>query len=344
MKAIDGFIVRQTFLKGDQHLRMKEQQEHKTDLPNGELNGSLNGDSATPKYKIGAVSRLTGLSSDVVRVWERRYSAITPRRSDGGSRLYSDADVSRLRKLRQAVEMGHAIGQVAKLSESELETLSVKHRAAYPSAEETADPYATTCQRFLEAISRMNVIAADEELHRAATLFPPRVLVKKIVSPLLNEIGERWAHKEFGIAHEHVATNLIRNLLSSLFRLYPPDDGAEAVVFATPTGERHEFGILLGALIAATHGWRTIYLGTDLPAVEIVRTVKLAGARLLAMSLVSTQEDSLGSELQTIHETMPARTRVWIAGAEAMRRRDFVERANWILIRDFDDLDDRLKR
>lgn len=301
--------------------------------------------SDTPKYRIGAVSRLTGLSSDVVRVWERRYKAINPQRSDGGSRLYSDTDIARLRKLRQAVELGHAIGQVAKLPDQELETLAGKHRATLTVSDLDAnDPHRVTRERFLDAIARMDVIAADEEIHRAATLYPPRVIVKNIVSPLLEEIGERWAHQDFGIAQEHVATYLIRNLLSSLFRLYPPDEAAETIVLATPSGERHEFGILIGALIAATRGWRVVYLGVDLPAQEIVRTAKLTKARVLALSVIAPQNSQMAEELKTIADHIPAYTRVWIAGGDAQNHRALIEAANWILVRDFEDLDDRLKR
>lgn len=308
--------------------------------------------SDIPKYRIGTVSRLTGLSSDVVRVWERRYKAITPQRSDGGSRLYSDTDIARLRKLRQAVELGHAIGQVAKLPNQELETLASKHRATFAIGNqiglagepEINDPHRSTRERFLEAIARMDVIAADEEIHRAATLFPPRVIVKNIVSPLLEEIGQRWSHQDFGIAQEHVATYLIRNLLSSLFRLYPPDEAADTIVMATTAGERHEFGILIGALIAATRGWRVVYLGVDLPAQEIVRTVRLTKARVLVLSAIAPQGGHTAEELKTIADTVPPNTRVWIAGGDAQNHRALVEQANWILVRDFEDLDDRLKR
>src|SRR5262245_13932554 len=97
------------------------------------------GYSSVPKYRIGTVSRLTGLPPDVVRVWERRYAAIKPQRSEGGSRLYSDADVARLRRLRQAVELGHAIGQIAKLPEKELVNLSAKHRATFTDQQDAVD-------------------------------------------------------------------------------------------------------------------------------------------------------------------------------------------------------------
>jgi MerR family transcriptional regulator, light-induced transcriptional regulator len=299
--------------------------------------------SETPKYRIGAVSRLTGLSADVVRVWERRYGAIRPRRSDGGSRLYSDSDIERLRRLRQASEVGHAIGQIAKLPNSELDKLSVPRQTARMMVE-YQDPQDQLRENFLAAIAKMDVVAADLEISRAATLYPPRVLIKNIVSPLLQDIGDRWAHQEFGIAHEHVATNLIRNLLSSLFRLYPPETNAESIVMATPQGERHEFGLLLASLYAATRGWRVVYLGTDLPAIEIVRAVKLSRARVLALSIVNPAGGNLNQELLSLAQQVPPMTRVWLGGKEAENHRDLIERADWVLLKDLEDLDDRLKR
>lgn len=304
-----------------------------------EIKGSENIWEA-PKYRIGTVTRLTGLSADVVRVWERRYGAVRPLRSRGGSRLYSEADISRLRQLRQAIDKGHNISQVANLPGEELERLigDSRHRA------DSTDPYTTVRERFIESIARMDVVSADGELSRAATLFPARPLVRNIIAPILTEIGERWSHKEFGVAHEHVASNLVRGLLGSLIRLYPPNEHAESMVLATPSGERHEFGILLAALLAASRGWRAIYLGADLPAAETAHALRLSGSRYLALSLVTPREFEIMRDIEALAETVPPATRVWVGGAEAPGYRDILDRAGWITIRDLDDLDDRLRR
>jgi len=295
--------------------------------------------SAVGKYRIGAVTRLTGLSADVVRVWERRYGAIRPQRSQAGTRLYSDADIAHLRRLRQAVEKGLSIGQAARLSEDELASAI----SEINQATDTTSPYTVVRQRFLEAIAHMDVVTADMEMSRAATLFPARDLIKQVVAPLLAEIGERWAHREFGVAHEHVATNLLRNLLSSLIRLYPPNAHAEAIVMATPAGERHEFGILLAALVAATRGWRVVYVGADLPADEIAYAIRMTKSRYVALSLVN-QYPEAAAELRALAQQLSANVRVWVGGAEAIQYRELLHQLNWILIRDLDDLDDRLRR
>ena len=72
-------------------------------------------------YRIGAVSRLTGISPDTLRIWERRYAAVTPERSPGGGRLYGADDIARLRLMKQLVDGGDSIGAVATLGHDELQ-------------------------------------------------------------------------------------------------------------------------------------------------------------------------------------------------------------------------------
>ncbi|MGF1512012.1 MAG: MerR family transcriptional regulator [Myxococcota bacterium] len=71
-------------------------------------------------YRIGAVSRLTGLPSNTIRTWERRYGAVAPARSPGGGRLYSEDDIERLQLLKTLSRRGDAIGEIAGLSTAQL--------------------------------------------------------------------------------------------------------------------------------------------------------------------------------------------------------------------------------
>jgi DNA-binding transcriptional MerR regulator len=296
------------------------------------------GASETPKYLIGRVTKLTGLSVDVLRVWERRYGAVRPARSGGGTRLYSDADIRRLRRLRQAVDSGHSISQAARLSEGELDELIAD---AQPSIK-AADPYLAVRERFIEAVGAMDVVAADQELARAATLFPVREVVKQIIAPILDQVGERRAHREFGVAHERLASVLLRNLMGLLFRLCSPSDDADTIVLATPASERNEFGSLLAALLGAAHGWRVVFLGADVPAAEIALAVRLTSARVLMLSLINGQS-GIKQELTAISGLVPFSTQVWISGARAAGH-ELIARASWTVVRDLEQLDDLLGR
>ncbi len=76
--------------------------------------------TASSGYRIGTVSRMTGISPDTLRIWERRYDVVTPQRSAGGGRLYSSEDIARLKLIGRLVDEGDAISVVAGLTHDEL--------------------------------------------------------------------------------------------------------------------------------------------------------------------------------------------------------------------------------
>ena len=77
----------------------------------------------TPRHPIAVVTERTGLSQDVLRIWERRYRAVVPTRGPGGQRLYSDADIERLTLLHDATRAGRGISRVANLADDALAAL-----------------------------------------------------------------------------------------------------------------------------------------------------------------------------------------------------------------------------
>ena len=284
----------------------------------------------TPKYRIGLVSRLTGISAHQLRIWERRYQTVTPKRSGGGDRLYSDSDVSRLRALKRLSDRGHSIGQVARLSESELSELLQGAPDALPAAEDSRLGHKVG-QQFLERIEQMDLLGAERTLGRACVAFEPPTLMADVILPALREVGRRWETGEFSVAQEHAASSVLRTQLGSLMRLYTPDVGAKVVVCATLASELHELGALAAGLCAASRGWRVIYLGPNLPTREIVRTVATTRAELLLISCVLQQPD-LTSELATLRDQLPDRVRIIVGGEAAKsvtprpRGVDFFER------------------
>jgi len=89
-----------------------------------------------PRHPIRVVARRTGLKADLIRAWERRYHAIEPERTSGRHRFYSDAEIERLRLLRQATGTGRSIGQIANLSDEQLRALVEEDRGESGSAQE----------------------------------------------------------------------------------------------------------------------------------------------------------------------------------------------------------------
>ena len=277
-------------------------------------------------YRVGMVSKLTGLSAHTLRTWERRYGAVVPQRTDAGGRLYSDGDVQRLRMLRDLVSEGHAIGTVAALSDSDLARVTAaEHQTADPTPRPT-EPSATDA--FLEAVSQLDVGGAEAALSRAAVIAPPERFLSDVVAPALREVGNRWERGEFRIAHERVATGAARGLLFSLTRLYPPRERASVAVVAAPRGERHELGALMvailfdvpltRAMLAAMRGFRVLYLGADVPENEIAYVARERSAQLVLLSVVNLAKVDVRQVARQCEKSVPRSARIILGGAAAV--------------------------
>lgn len=255
------------------------------------------------RFSIGTAAAKSGLSAHTIRAWERRYGILEPTRTGTNRRLYSEGDLRRLTLLREAVEAGHSIGQLARLSDEELTFLAKGPDLPSPS---TGGQFLATA---LQAIERLDGPALDDCLHRGAASLGLRDLVSGVVSPLLGEVGERWKNGSLGIAHEHLASDVIRSFLhQAVSRLQNPRIGKKVVV-TTPMNQRHELGALMVALAANLEGWQAIYLGPNLPAADIAEASRQSGASAVALSVVHPDDDpELAGELRTLRAklgTMP---------------------------------------
>ncbi len=248
-------------------------------------------------YTMKVVARRTGLTPHAIRVWERRYGAVQPVRTATNRRLYSSADIERLSLLKKATAAGHSIGQIAGLSNRDLAELLVGEFDLAPRAEDTSKaqgPESTVEALLSDALDAIRDLDADGLQHlltRAAVSLSQPVLIEKMLLPLLRGIGDLWHGGELRIAHEHLASAVIRTFMGGLARGGRSHDNGPVLIVATPTGQLHEFGALMVAAAAASQGWQVRYLGCDLPAEEIAGAAAQARARAVALSIVYPADD-----------------------------------------------------
>jgi MerR family transcriptional regulator, light-induced transcriptional regulator len=261
-------------------------------------------------YPIRAVAKITGLSLDTLRAWERRYKAVVPERSERG-RQYGAAHIERLLLLNQLVKKGHAIGGIASLADQDLKNLLVPSLGhASPHTEPAVDMLGPV----LAAIESFDSRRAGDELSRLAAVLSPRDLVYRVVVPLMHEVGTRWHDGQFAIAQEHLVSQLLRNLLGSMVALFRTSNPKMKMVLATPAGESHEFGILASAMLASMAGIEAISLGTALPAREIGEAAQRLAATVVLLAVTVTNKTT-AKELRAIAAAIPESTELWIGGA-----------------------------
>jgi methanogenic corrinoid protein MtbC1 len=287
--------------------------------------------AALPRHPIAVVSERTGLSHDVLRIWERRYRAVTPTRTSGGERLYSDADVERLRLLDAAVAAGRRIGRVATLPTSDLAELVAGDRAAKDRSAVEAAPGVDADKSFIEtALDRIQTLDArglDELLRRSAAVIGTPAFLEQSVVPLLRDIGDHWHSGRLSIAEEHMASAIIEAFIVAAIQTMAVPDGAPLVLVATPVGSRHVIGAALVGAATAAVGWRPVFLGGDVPTAEIARAAIAGSARAVALSVVYAEDvGKMLGELGQLREQLPAHVAVIVGGRAVLPHARALER------------------
>jgi DNA-binding transcriptional MerR regulator len=302
----------------------------------------------TPLYPIRAVSNLTGISVDTLRAWERRHRVVAPQRDDHG-RLYTEADVLRLRLLKAAVDKGHAISRLATLGIEELQALDHRVHAKANGEMETRftslDIFPLVLSSMIASIEQLQYAEVERELSRLAAILSAQDLVHHIALPLLREVGRAWEQGRLSVAHEHLTSSLLRSLLGATISLYRRNSPGGMLVFATPSGERHEFGILLAATLAAGGGAGILYLGPDLPSDEILHVAQKTAPQAVVLGLIGAEDANGGFlEVKKIAQKLPAKIELWVGGPREEALINKLEKTRALLIDDFKMLEQHLVR
>lgn len=296
----------------------------------------------TGNYHIGAAAKATGISTHTIRVWERRYSAVRPARTPGGTRVYSEDDVAKLALLKRLTGEGRAISTIANLSLSELRSLEQAYARHSPEIRDIGSLEQKAITGFLRALETLDMEATERVLLETISVLEPLPVVTNVVAPIVREIGARWERGELRIAHEHAAVAALRNLLGSFMRAQPVRPDAPVAAATTLPGEMHELGVLMSAFVATVCGWRVVYLGVDLPVDEILHVLDQSRASLLLLSLVNQRDNATASALEDLRSSLQSNIRLLVGGKSAASYTDIIDPVH--IIDDLPTLQQRLTR
>lgn len=233
--------------------------------------------------RIGELSRRVGVSDHVLRAWESRYGLLTPERSAGGFRLYSDRDERRIRRMQFHLARGLSAAEAARTAIFEAQTLAAPANVALGSdGSVRADLH--ELGRFLQrAFDEFDEVAAQAVFDRLLSDFTLATVLRDVVVPYLHELGERWGRGEITIAQEHFASNVIRGRLAGLARGWGEGQGPRAVV-ACPPDELHDLPLLIFGVVLNRSGWRVEYFGASTPVDELARAARRSQAELVVVA------------------------------------------------------------
>lgn len=272
------------------------------------------------QHTIQTVARLTGLTTHVIRAWERRYQAVAPERSATARRLYTDHDVARLKLLHQATRAGHRISTLARLDDEQLGSLL----GFNPADADAVGELALTAEvrpffkDALQAVADLDSQALEKTLHAATMSLGQAATLANLVTPITEHIGAEWRAGRLRICQEHLATAVLRTYLGHQLSEASLDSNGPLVLVSTPARQLHELGALMAAVTAAQGGWHVVYLAPGLPAEEVAFAAVRRQARAVLLGVTYPADDpKLAAELRKLRRLLPGNTPVFVGGQAA---------------------------
>jgi DNA-binding transcriptional MerR regulator len=263
-------------------------------------------------HRIGEVARRTGLSVDTLRVWERRYGFPRPNRADSGIRLFEEDDVRRLLLVRRALVHGFRVGEVIRKSGPEITRILEERRSVPPPGEH---PVSNEVAALLGCVTRYELVELRRRLREQVMKLRGAEFVREIASPLLQEIGDRWAAGTVEIRQEHLLSEALSTQLHAILAAHEADERLPSILLATLPGERHRLGLEMSAVYLAENGMVPHLLGVDAPPRQIVEAALLMGVDVVGISLASgTEIEGARPALRWIAEWLPDSIEIWAGG------------------------------
>ena len=281
-----------------------------------------------PGLGIAAVERDTGLSKDLLRVWERRYGFPQPARDAQGERLYPTEQVQRLRLVKRLLDAGQRPHRVVALPESELQAQLQLLQAPASSGKAAPGAELSALDAHLLPLHQHRPHELMEGLQTELLRRGLKSFVIELLAPLVGRVGELWAQGQLQIHEEHVFSELVKQLLHrAIAQLGGALSASPRVLLSTLPGEEHGLGLLMVQALLTAEGCNCISLGLQTPAAELAQACARHRADALALSFSRYASAALVEDgVQALRAGLPAGCELWLGGSAAVLRRPALQR------------------
>lgn len=263
---------------------------------------------------ISAVERETGLSKELLRIWERRYGFPQPARDAQGDRVYPPEQVDKLRLVRRLLERGMRPSKVVRAETAELaRLLEHMHEEVRRGAASIGSDH------LLESLGQGDLGALQRHLQGELVVRGLRDFVAEFLPQANVAVGEAWFTGEIGAWQEHAYVEQVSQVLRAAVHSLNLPLSPPRVLLTTPSGEQHGLGLLMVEAMLRMAACQTWSLGVSLPIDDIVEASVELGCDVLALSLSSSfPVREAGDMVALLRGRLPRATQLWLGGAGSM--------------------------
>jgi DNA-binding transcriptional MerR regulator len=211
-------------------------------------------------FTIKDLENISGIKAHTIRIWEKRYSLLEPKRTETNIRYYTPEDLTKLLNIVLLNNNNFKISKIAEMSEEDI-TLKSRELAFETATSDEA------INAFKLSMFQFDKILFNNSYHILLHKKTFREIFKDVFIPFLEHIGLLWHTETLLVAHEHFISNLIAQKIQiNTEKLqYNIIDTNKTYVLFLPENEIHELGLLYLNYELVLRGFHTVYLGQSLP-------------------------------------------------------------------------------
>ncbi|MEO6893495.1 MAG: MerR family transcriptional regulator [Ginsengibacter sp.] len=248
-------------------------------------------------FSISQLSRLSGIKPHTIRIWEQRYDALTPNRSDGNTRYYDNDQLRRLLNIVSLINGGYKVSELSVMPDQKLFKL-IEEISGKDFKKNKAEYFIL---QLISAGMNYDEMNFDKIFSHCLLKYGMRNTYIEIIYPMLKRVGIMWTTDLIQPAAEHFISNIIRQKLFTVIDSFPAaKEASDSWMLFLPENEFHEIGLLFSHFMIRIAGHKSVYLGANVPLRSVKEAVKVSSPDNLLLFL--THKDTNDSTQQYLNE------------------------------------------
>ena len=296
------------------------------------------------EFSINVISTACGVMPHTIRMWEKRYQIFTPKRSEGGQRLYSEVDLDKAKIIVSLKEQGHTISSLARHSLQDLRSLLEVNNREDSESEKMFTSIET--KKLLKHLANFDIDLVVSGMQHLRLSMGVKEFIFKIVLPVMHEIEKLSLKGTYSITQEHIISTIVRDQLNQI-NLANEGPNTKRFALATPDGNLHELPIMIAEIICHANRVSTNYLGASHPAECLGEAVNAIKCKTIVMGVISSvqwnYEKNIVKYLESIDKCLRNKVEIILGGGYKIDLPNFKNIENVKFVSNFEDFDKMLK-
>ena len=266
-------------------------------------------------FSIKDLESLSGIKAHTIRMWEKRYGVLKPKRTDSNIRTYDVSGLQKILNITFLNENGYKISRISKMTDDEINNLVKNITTSKSNMNRALKSFKVAMMNFDQAL----FLKTYDNLLESKTFGE---IYNDVFIPLLQEIGFLWQAETITPAHEQFISTLIKQKLFiniEKLQFEEPSKTDKVFVLFLPEEEIHDIGLFYTNYELLLHGYKVIFLGQSLPMDDLTYLSQLFD-KTVFVSYLTVKPENIEDYITTFNKKVIAESNAeyWLLGRKSI--------------------------